>query len=54
MVHPFVAEILMEEERDVIDAMEKDLGISVEIRSFKKFSINEIERFNIKLKKSSQ
>jgi ribonuclease G len=53
-VHPFIAEILMEEERDVIDAMEKDLGISVEIRSFKKFSINEIERFNIKLKKSSQ
>ncbi len=51
-VHPYIAEILMEEERDVLDVMEKDLGISVEIRSFKKFSIKEIERFNIKIKKT--
>ncbi len=51
-VHPYIAEILMEEERDVLDAIEKELKISVEIRSFKKFSINEIERFNIKLKKN--
>ncbi len=49
-VHPYIAEILMEEERDMIEAMERELKISIEIDSYRKFNLGELDRFEISLK----
>ncbi len=49
-VHPYIAEILMEEERDIIEALEKELKISIEIDSYRKFNLGELDRFEINIK----
>ncbi len=47
MVHPYIAEIFMEEERDILESIEKDLEIHLEIQAFKKFNLSEVEKFDI-------
>jgi ribonuclease G len=49
-VHPYIAEVLMEEEREMIETIEKELKISIEIVSYKKFNLGELDRFEINIK----